>query len=125
MLYRNALETIGNIGKVKVEGTNGKKLARVSVAINSRQTDRQTGEVKEYTDWVEWTFFGEKTVAFIEKYATKGAHVCIRGKVRQNSYEKADGTRVFSTECIGFNFDFVQPRGDQAEGQAEDEDASL
>ncbi len=112
MLHRNEVETIGNIGNVKIETINGGRIAYVSVAINNRKRNSETGEWSQYTDWVNWKFFGEQTISFIEKYLTKGTHVCVRGKVRQSHYIKRDGTKVYEMECIGRRIEFVQPKGD-------------
>ncbi|MDA8232776.1 MAG: single-stranded DNA-binding protein [Magnetospirillum sp.] len=118
------LEQFGHIGKIKVETINGKKLARVSLASKTRSKDKHTGQVKEYADWLEWTFFGEKTVEFIERHAGKGQYVRIEGKARQSSYEK-NGQKVYTTEVLGFRFDFCEPKGDDNDGGYEPGDEEI
>ncbi len=127
MLHRNEVETIGNIGNVKIETINGGRIAYVSVAINNRKRNPETGEWSQYTDWVSWKFFGEQVVAYIEKFVGKGAHVCVRGKVRDANYVKRDGTKVYGMECIGRRIEFVQPKsnGNYEPGAYEPEDGDM
>ena len=120
-MYNNIrLEQFGHIGSVKIESVNGRKFARVSVASKSRGKDRTTGEKKEFTDWLEWTFFADKTVEFIERFAAKGQYVRIEGKARQSSFEK-NGNTVYTTEVLGFRFDFCEPKGAGDEGVGDEE----
>lgn len=123
-MYTNIrLEQFGHIGSVKVETRDGRKFARVSVASKSHGKDKTTGEKKEFTEWLEWTFFNTNTVEFIERYAAKGQYVRIEGKVQQSSYEK-NGATVYTNEVRGFRFDFCEPKApgaSQDDGYTDDE----
>jgi len=62
----------------------------------------------------------DKTVEFIERFAAKGQYVRIEGKARQSSYEK-NGNTVYTTEVLGFRFDFCEPKGAGDEGVGDEE----
>lgn len=46
-----------------------------------------------------------------EKYLAKGRMVAVSGRLQTGSYEKADGTRVYTTDVVANNVEFLD-RGD-------------
>lgn len=87
------------------------------------QPQNANSQKKEFTEWLEWTFFNTNIVEFIERYAAKGQYVRIEGKVQQSSYEK-NGSTVYTNEVRGFRFDFCEPKApgaSQGGGYADDE----
>lgn len=96
---------IGRIGKI----TELEKVTKVSVASNyNRQED---GEWITDTHWNEATLFGR----LIERAgkAAKGDLVHITGRIRQNSYEGAEGKR-FTVELIADGFAILAKGSDEA-----------
>ena len=94
---------IGRIGKI----TEHDKVTKVSVASNyNRQDD---GEWTTDTHWNEVTLFGR----LIERagQAEKGDLVHIAGRVRQNSYDTAEGKR-YTVELIADGFAVLTKAGD-------------
>ena len=86
---------IGRIGKI----TQHDKVTKVSVAANyNRQED---GEWMTDTHWNEVTLFG-KLIERATK-SQKGDLVHITGRVRQNSYDVAEGKR-YTVELIADGF---------------------
>lgn len=75
-----------------------KAMTQLSIATSERWTDRQTGEVKEQTDWHRVVVWG-KPAEFAGEHIKKGARVYVEGKVRTRSYEK-DGVKHYTTETI-------------------------
>lgn len=86
---------IGRVGKI----TEHDKVTKVSVAANYNRQDN--GEWTTDTHWNEVTLFGR----LIERAgkAEKGDLVHIVGRVRQNSYDTADGKR-YTVELIAEGF---------------------
>jgi single-strand DNA-binding protein len=97
---RNAVQLIGNLGKdpeVKTL-TNGKTLAKVSIATNDYYTS-STGEKVQQTQWHNLVAFG-KSAQFMEKYLQKGAEVAVQGKLTYHTYEDKEGKQRMSTEIF-------------------------
>ena len=86
---------IGRVGKI----TTHDKVTKVSVAANYNR--QENGEWVTDTHWNEVTLFGK----LIERAANsqKGDLVHIAGRVRQNSYEAAEGRR-YTVELIADGF---------------------
>lgn len=60
-----------------------------------------------------------KTGEFVEKYFKKGMKIGLVGRIQTGSYEK-DGTRIYTTEVIAENVEFVESKnsgGDQQNQQ--------
>lgn len=69
-------------------------------------------------DFISCKAFG-KTGEFVEKYFKKGMRIGLVGRIQTGSYEK-DGTRIYTTEVIAENVEFVESKnsgGDQQNQQ--------
>lgn len=86
---------IGRVGKI----SEHEKVTKVNVAANYNR--QKNGEWVTDTHWNEVTLFGE----LIERAAKaqKGDLVHIAGRVRQNSYDTAEGKR-YTVELIADGF---------------------
>ena len=98
---------IGNLGMdPEVRYTqNQKPVANFSVGVNTG-----SGEFK-HTEWfkvVAWNKLAETA----EKYLKKGAKVLVEGEMRTKSWEKDDGSKIYSTELIARNFSFLDKKSD-------------
>lgn len=67
-------------------------------------------------DFIPCVVFG-KSAEFAEKYFTKGLRVCVEGRIQTGSYEKEDGTRVYTTDIIVDNQEFADSK--QSDGDTE------
>ena len=107
-LYLNKQIVAGNVGKTpEIRKTqSGIDVASFSVAVNEKYTDKQTGEVKENTDWINVVVFGSLVNSVIAKYVKKGTPVYIEGKSKTRSYEK-NGEKKYVTELVVSGFDSV------------------
>jgi len=72
--------------------------------------DRQ-GKDKE-TDFISCIAFG-KTAEFVEKYFAKGKPIGIVGRIQTGSYEKKDGSKVYTTDIIADRVEFVGSRDEE------------
>lgn len=107
----------GNLCKdVQLSQTNnGGTYLRNTVAV-SRNYVRE-GEERQ-SDFVSILAYG-KTSEFISKYFAKGSKVLIEGEIRTGSYDKEDGTKVYTTDVIVSNIYFVESKKQQEEKQSD------
>lgn len=94
----NRCEFIGRLGKDPEirNANNGTQVASFSIATSERWKDKQTGEKKEKTEWINivaWSPLSE----IVAKYVHKGDQIYIAGKFRTKSWEK-DGITRYSTD---------------------------
>lgn len=87
---------------------SGTAIARFAIAIDRR--DKEGG-----ADFPNIVCFG-KTAENVEKYIGKGRLVGVTGRLQTGSYDKKDGTRVYTTDVIADRVEFLD-RGDQQNQQ--------
>ena len=75
-----------------VRHNNDLTIARYTIAI-----DRPTKE--KQTDFISCVAFG-KTGDFAEKYLHKGTKIAVEGRIQTGSYQKQDGTKVYTTDVV-------------------------
>lgn len=68
----------------------------------------------EGADFIRITCFN-KTAEFVEEYFRKGMRVALTGEIRTGSYEKEDGTTVYTTEVYANRVYFADSKRDEAE----------
>jgi single-strand DNA-binding protein len=95
---RNKVQLIGNTGQAPeiIALSNGKKLAKFSLATNEVYKNAQ-GEKVENVHWhniVAWNGQAE----IIEKYVNKGQEIAVEGKLVTQSYETKEGDKRVKTE---------------------------
>jgi len=91
---------IGNLGRdPEISYTpGGMTIAKFSLATSERRKNKNTGEMKEHTDWHRITVFG-RLAEICKDCLSKGRQVCIEGRIQTNSWEK-DGIKRYTTEII-------------------------
>ncbi|EOO7134281.1 single-stranded DNA-binding protein [Escherichia coli] len=77
---------------------NGGAVANLQVATSEIWRDKQTGEMKEQTEWHRVVLFG-KLAEVAGEYLRKGAQVYIEGQLRTRSWEDNGITR-YVTEIL-------------------------
>ena len=83
---------------------------RTSLAVD-RQYARE-GEERG-TDFINIVAFGNRAET-MKKYLTKGSQIAVDGRIQTGSYDGADGKRVYTTDVIVENFQFLDTRGSRA-----------
>ena len=83
---------------------DGKKIANFSIGISESWKDKNSGERKTKTEWVNIAAFGN-IVSVIENYVKKGSKVYVEGALQTNNYVDANGVKKFATKVVlqGFN----------------------
>lgn len=109
---------------------NGDKVANLSVATVEKWSDKNTGELKEKTEWHRVTIFG-KLAEIAENYLKKGSKVFIEGKLQTRKWQDQSGQDRYTTEIVlsGFSSKLLMLDGKQKDepqfGGAEDLNDSI
>ena len=104
----NKVLLIGRIGadpEIK-QMSNGKNVARMSLATSDSWKDKNTGEKKEKTEWHRVVIFNEGLVNIVQQYLKKGAQIYIEGQLTTRKWkDEQSGQDKYSTEIIlqGYN----------------------
>ena len=104
----NKVILIGRLGadpEIK-QMTNGKNVARISLATSDTWKDKNTGEKKEKTEWHRIVIFNEGLVNVVQQYLKKGAQIYIEGQLTTRKWrDEKSGQDKYSTEVViqGFN----------------------
>ena len=97
-------EIIGRVSRIDTY----EKVTRITTASNYNYKDAKSGEWKQDTHWNQVVAFNQRPREAADKLQ-KGDLIKITGRMRQTSYEK-DGNRVFSTDLIAYQVEFVARR---------------
>lgn len=87
-------------------GESATAIARFSLAVN-RKFKNADGEYE--ADFINCVAFG-KTAEFIEKYFNKGMAMGIAGRIQTGSYTNKDGQKVYTTEVVVEETEFVESK---------------
>ena len=96
----NKVNLVGRLGKDPEVRyiPNGGAVANLQVATSETWRDKQTGEMREQTEWHRVVLFG-KLAEVAGEYLRKGAQVYIEGQLRTRSWEDNGITR-YVTEIL-------------------------
>lgn len=84
---------------------NGTCRARFSLAVD-RRFKKEGGQQADFPNIVVWG----KAAEFVEKYFTKGMKMEVSGRLETGSYEREDGTKVYTTDVVAENVSFAESR---------------
>jgi len=115
----NKVQIIGNLGKDPEirHSQSGDKIASFSIACGETWKDKQTGEKKEKTEWINCSCFG-KLAEIIEKYVFKGSKVYLEGKYKTRTWDK-DGTTQYTTYVDVKNMIMLDGKPEQSANNAQ------
>lgn len=104
----NSVQLVGRLTKdPDVRYTDGgTSIARFTIACDRRF--KKDGE--DSADFISCVAFG-KTAEFMEKYFSKGKKLGLNGRIQTGSYTNKDGQKVYTTDIIVDNVEFVESRG--------------
>ena len=106
MLEMNKVMLIGNLTRDPELSyiASGTALAKLGVAVNRTWKDRNSGERKEETAFVDIDAWGQ-TAEFCSKYLAKGRRVYVEGRLKFDRWETPDGQK---RSKLGVTADRVQ-----------------
>ncbi|WP_407233905.1 single-stranded DNA-binding protein [Escherichia coli] len=101
---------------------NGGAVANLQVATSETWRDKQTGEMREQTEWHRVVLFG-KLAEVAGEYLRKGVQVYIEGQLRTRSWEDNGITR-YVTEILVKTTGTMQMLGRAAGAQTQPEEGN-
>lgn len=104
---------------------NGAQVARFSLATSEKWKDRNTGELKEKTEWHSVVVWGEGLVGVVEKYVHKGSRLYVEGKLQTRKWQDQKGIDRWSTEIVVSGMDGMIRLLDRKEGGGRRPEAPL
>lgn len=123
----NKVIIVGNLGADPETRylPSGEAVTNIRVATTDRWKDKQSGEMKEATEWHRIAFFG-KLATIAGEYLKKGSQVYVEGSLRTRKWQDKEGQDRYSTEIradamqmLGRREGSGEPRGEGApEGRA-------
>jgi single-strand DNA-binding protein len=95
----NKVILVGNLGKDPEMRTfpSGGRVCNVTLATTDRWKDKQTGEMKEATEWHR-VVFNDRLAEIAGEYLRKGSQVYIEGQIRTRKYTDQQGVEKYATE---------------------------
>lgn len=85
---------------------SGVPMARFTVAVNRTFANQQGEREADFIGCVAWRKQAENLANFMRK----GSLVGIDGRIQTGSYEGQDGKRVYTTDIVADNVQFLEPR---------------
>ena len=95
----NKVIIVGNLGRDPEIRTfpSGDQVANVTIATTDRWKDKQSGEMKEATEWHRVVFNG-RLAEIVGQYLRKGSQVYVEGSLRTRKWTDQAGVEKYSTE---------------------------
>lgn len=127
MASLNKATIIGNLGRDPEMRTfpSGDRVANVTIATTDKWKDKQTGDMKEATEWHRVVFTG-KLAEIAGEYLRKGAQVYVEGSIRTRKWTDKDGSEKYSTEIRADKMLMLGGKSDrQSAPEPEDDDSKI
>lgn len=93
-------------------GSNPQAVARYTLAVERRF--KREGQPD--ADFISCVAFG-KPAEFAEKYLTKGMKILVRGEIRTGSFTNREGKKVYTTDVVIENQEFLESKKSQDKPQ--------
>ena len=95
----NKVIIVGNLGRDPEMRTfpSGDQVATVTIATTDTWKDKQSGEMKEATEWHRVVFNG-RLAEIVGQYLRKGSQVYVEGSLRTRKWTDQAGIEKYSTE---------------------------
>lgn len=95
----NKVILVGNLGRDPEMRSfpSGDQVANVTLATTERWRDKQTGEMRDATEWHRLVFNG-KLAEIAGQYLRKGSQIYVEGRIRTRKWQGQDGQDRYSTE---------------------------
>jgi single-strand DNA-binding protein len=108
----NKVILIGNLGqdpdtKAMPSGTT---VCNLRIATSESWKDKQSGEMKEQTEWHTVAMFG-RLAEIAGEYLKKGSQVYIEGRLRTRKWQDKSGNDRYSTEIVANEMQMLGGRG--------------
>ena len=94
-------------------GMNQTAICRFTVAVNDGYGDKQR------TSFIPVVVFG-KQAENCDRYLAKGRKVAVNGRIQTGSYTNKEGAKVYTTDVIANNVEFLGGGADAGQGRRSD-----
>lgn len=95
----------------ELKDTANSSYCRFNVAVD-RRYKQDGGPDADFPSCVAWG----KTAEFVNKYFHKGMKIGIEGRIQTGSYTNRDGQKVYTTDVVAENVEFVESKKAQGQG---------
>jgi single-strand DNA-binding protein len=85
---------------------NGVANATFTLAVNRSFTNQQGEREADFIQCVAW----KKTAENLANFQKKGNQIGVVGRIQTRNYEGQDGKRIYITEVVAENVQFLEPR---------------
>lgn len=112
----NKVELIGRLTKdpeIRIT-SNQVAFCNFMLAVDRNFKDSKGQRQADFINCVAW----RQTATFIQKYFRKGNRLAVIGSIQTRSYEDKNGQKVFVTEVIADEAEFVESQSAQASAPA-------
>ena len=98
----NKVILVGNVGRDPEIKTfqNGSRVANFTLATSERWKDKESGDLREQTEWHRVAIFNERLIALSEKHVNKGSKIYIEGQLQTRKWQDQSGQDKYSTEIV-------------------------
>ena len=110
---------IGNLGQDPDTKAmpSGMTVCNLRIATSESWKDKQTGEMKEQTEWHSVAMFG-RLAEIAGEYLRKGSQVYIEGRLRTRKWQDKQGNDRYTTEVVANEMQMLGGRGGGGGGQS-------
>lgn len=111
----NKVILIGNLGgDPEVRYTpGGSAVTTVSIATSDGWKDKDSGEMKERTEWHRVVFFN-RLAEIAGEYLKKGSKVFVEGRLQTRKWQDKDGNDKYTTEIVAGEMQMLDSKGGSA-----------
>jgi single-strand DNA-binding protein len=115
----NKVILIGNLGADPETRAmpSGTTVANMRIATSESWKDKQTGDMKEQTEWHSVAMFG-RLAEIAGEYLRKGSQVYIEGRLRTRKWQDKQGNDRYTTEIVANEMQMLGGRGGGGGGAA-------
>jgi single-strand DNA-binding protein len=108
----NKVIIVGNLGQDPDTKAmpSGMTVCNLRIATSESWKDKQTGEMKEQTEWHSVAMFG-RLAEIAGEYLRKGSQVYIEGRLRTRKWQDKQGNDRYTTEVVANEMQMLGSRG--------------
>lgn len=98
----NKVILVGNLGRdPEIRALqNGGKVCNLSLATSEKWKDKNSGEMRERTEWHRVVVFNDRLADVAENYLKKGATIYVEGTLQTRKWTDNSGADKYTTEIV-------------------------
>ena len=118
----NKVILVGNLGRDPETRTfpSGDQVCNVTLATTDKWKDKQSGEMREATEWHRLVFNG-RLAEIAAQYLRKGSQIYVEGQIRTRKYTDKDGVEKYATDIRVDQMQMLGSRQGQGAPSGDDE----